>query len=122
MPRSKQNEVRENYQLRLSPSERTVMQEKADAANLKLSEYIRVAAINTIIHSPAKIPELNRNMYVELGRIGENINQIAKVLSSIPVEQIVHADLKMWLSELQLLKSQIQHTRLEITAIVKVEN
>lgn len=121
MPRSKQKEVRKNYPLRLSPSERRALKEKADAANLKLSEYIRVSALKAIIHSPAKIPELNRNTYVELGRIGENINQIAKVFNSIPTEQIAHTKLQLLLSELQLLKSQIQRTRLEITAIVKIE-
>lgn len=122
MPRPKQNEVRENYQLRLSPSERKAMQEQADAVNLKLSEYIRVAGLNAIIRSPAKIPDLNRNIYIELGRIGENINQIAKVLNTIPVKQIAYLDLKVLLIELQLLKSQIQRTRLEITAIVKIES
>lgn len=121
MPRSQQKEVRENYQLRLLPSERKALQEKADAANLKLSEYIRIAALNAVVRSSTKIPELNRNTYVELGRIGENINQIAKVLNSIPIKQIAYINLQTFLSELQLLKSQIQRTRLEITGIVKIE-
>ena len=46
MPRPKQKVVRLNYQLRLLPSERKTMEKKAEAANLKLSEYLRSAGLN----------------------------------------------------------------------------
>jgi hypothetical protein len=123
MPRSKQKEVRKNYPLRLSTLERQIMQTKADEANLKLSEYLRVAGLNTVIRSPTKIPELNRATYIELGQIGNNINQIAKTLYSF-----LHRGIECNLSstglqkELQALNSQLQEIRLEIVGIAKTSN
>lgn len=114
MPRPKQKVVRENYQLRLLPSERKTMEQKASAANLKLSEYLRAAGLNKTIRSQPKVPEINRATYVELGRIGNNINQLTKA---------AHASLKRGgsgnvnVAELSELSALIKRMRLEILAI-----
>ena len=114
MPRPKQKVVRENYQLRLLPSERSAMEQKAAAANLKLSEYLRAAGLSKTIRSQPKIPEINRATYVELGRIGNNINQLTKT---------AHASLKRGgscnvnLAELSQLNDLIKRMRLEILAV-----
>ena len=114
MVRPKQTEIRQNYQLRLSPSERSQMEEKAQQAGLKLSEYLRAAALNKTIRQRAKIPEINRATYVELGRIGNNINQLTKA---------VHVSLKRGGSgnvdpiPLSELSNLIKRMRLEILAI-----
>ncbi|MDJ0596891.1 MAG: plasmid mobilization relaxosome protein MobC [Pleurocapsa sp. MO_226.B13] len=114
MPRPKQKVVRENYQLRLLPSERKTMEQKAAAANLKLSEYLRAAGLNKTIRSQPKVPEINRATYVELGRIGNNINQLTKA---------AHASLKrsgncnVDPTELSELSDLIKRIRLEMLAI-----
>ncbi|MGB5634025.1 MAG: plasmid mobilization relaxosome protein MobC [Waterburya sp.] len=114
MPRPKQKVVRENYQLRLLPSERKTMEQKAEAANLKLSEYLRAAGLNKTIRSQPKVPEINRATYVELGRIGNNINQLTKA---------AHASLKRGgsgnvnVAELSELNDLIKRMRLEILAV-----
>ena len=114
MVRPKQQEIRQNYQLRLSPSERSTMEEKAQQAGLKLSEYLRSAALNKTIRPQAKIPEINRATYVELGRIGNNINQLTKA---------AHTSLKRGMgcnvepTELSKLNDLIKRMRLEILAI-----
>ena len=114
MPRPKQKVVRENYQLRLLPSERKTMEQKAAAANLKLSEYLRAAGLNKTIRSQPKVPKINRATYVELGRIGNNINQLTKA---------AHTSLKRGgscnvnVAELSELNDLIKRMRLEILAV-----
>ena len=114
MPRPKQKVVRLNYQLRLLPSERKIMEQKAEAANLKLSEYLRSAGLNKTIRSQPKVPEINRATYVELGRIGNNINQLTKA---------AHVSLKRGgsgnvnVAELSELSALIKRMRLEILAV-----
>ena len=90
------------------------MEQKAQEAGLKLSEYLRSAALNKTIRTQAKIPEINRATYVELGRIGNNINQLTKA---------VHVSLKRGGSgnvdptSLSELSDLIKRMRLEILAI-----
>ena len=114
MPRPKQKVVRENYQLRLLPSERKIMESKAAAANLKLSEYLRSAGLNKTIRPTIKVPEINRASYIELGRIGNNINQLTKAAhASVTRNGNCNVDTEK-LSELSEL---IQRMRLEILAV-----
>ncbi|MBW4532355.1 MAG: MobC family plasmid mobilization relaxosome protein [Pleurocapsa minor HA4230-MV1] len=123
MSRSKQKESRKNYPLRLSPSERQILQIKADEANLKLSEYLRVAGLNATISSPAKMPEINRATYIELGQIGNNINQIAKTIYSYQQRGITFDEICIELqAELEKLKSQLQKIRLETIGIASTSN
>lgn len=118
MPKAKPKEVRQNYSLRMSHSERQIMKQKADMANLKLSEYLLSTGLNTTIRSPVKVPELNRATYVELGKIGININQISKTLYSFLHREIkCNVNLTELQTELQALNLQIQETRLEIVGI-----
>ena len=90
------------------------MEKKAELAGLKLSEYLRSAALNKTIRPQPKVPEINRATYVELGRIGNNINQLTKA---------AHASLKRGgncnvdPTELSKLNHLIKRMRLEILAI-----
>ena len=119
MPRPKQKVVRENYQLRLLPSERSLMEQKAREAGLKLSEYLRSAGINKTIRPGTKIPEINLATYVELGRIGNNINQLTKA---------AHKSLQRGMGcnispdELSALLKLLKEIRLEVTAIDRQED
>ena len=114
MPRPKQKVVRENYQLRLLPSERKTMEQKAAAANLKLSEYLRAAGLNKTIRSQPKVPEINRATYVELGRIGNNINQLTKA-AHISLKRGASCNVNV--AELSELNDLIKRMRLEILAV-----
>ena len=114
MPRPKQKVVRENYQLRLLPTERERLEQLAAAANLKLSEYLRSAGLNKTIRGTAKVPEINRATYVELGRIGNNINQLTKAAHA-SVKRSGNCDVDV--DKLSELSKLIQRMRLEILAI-----
>ena len=65
--------------VRFEPAERDYI--KDVAGSLSISEYIRRAALNKPIpqhRRKQRVPEVNRLTYVELGQIGNNLNQIAK--------------------------------------------
>ena len=101
--------------MRLSPSERTALEMKAKEAGLKLSPYLRQAGLNkTISASSNQIPEINRATYVELGRIGNNINQISKAANT-SVKRGTGCNVN--LNELTKLTTLLKQIRLEIMAI-----
>ena len=77
-PQKKTGETRQIFPLRLSPSEKTALEAKATEADLKLSEYLRAAGLKQKISRQQPVPEVNRMTYVELSRIGINLNQLAK--------------------------------------------
>ena len=114
MPRPKQKVVRENYQLRLLPSERERLEQLAAGANLKLSEYLRSAGLNKTIKATAKVPEINRATYVELGRIGNNVNQLT-LAAHASVTRGVNCNIDT--AKLSELSEIIQRMRLEILAV-----
>lgn len=49
---------------------------------LTRGEWIRLAALSA---PPRIVPELNREAWLELSRVGSNLNQIARVLNTDPV-------------------------------------
>ena len=114
MPRPKQKVVRENYQLRLLPSERERLEQLAAGANLKLSEYLRSAGLNKTIRATVKVPEINRATYIELGRIGNNINQLTKAAHASITRG---ANCNIDTDKLSELSKIIQRMRLEILAV-----
>ena len=90
------------------------MESKAEAANLKLSEYLRAAGLNKTIRSQPKVPEINRATYVELGRIGNNINQLTKA-AHVSVKRDGNCNINV--AELSELSDLIKRMRLEILAV-----
>ena len=115
-----EKEKRKNFPLRLSASERTVLEAKASAAGLKLSPYLRQAGLNKTISSKTnRVPAINRATYVELGRIGNNINQMTKA---------AHKSLQRGMgcnvnpTELSALLRLLKQVRLEILAIEQQED
>ncbi|MEM8832315.1 MAG: plasmid mobilization relaxosome protein MobC [Cyanobacteria bacterium P01_G01_bin.19] len=103
----------------MSASERTELEAKASAAGLKLSPYLRQAGLNKTIRPSTKIPEINLATYVELGRIGNNINQMTKA---------AHKSLQRGMgcnvnpTELSALLRLLKQVRLEILAIDQQED
>lgn len=75
-PPTNKKETRQIFPLRLSQSERLALEHRAAEAGLKLSEYLRRAGLG----KPQRrlVPEINRQTYIELGRIGNNLNQLTK--------------------------------------------
>lgn len=67
--------------VRVNEDERNRIQEKADRMNMAPAQWLRHAALDRIL-PPCPAPKLNRDMYVELGKIGTNINQLVKASNS----------------------------------------
>jgi Bacterial mobilisation protein (MobC) len=83
MPRKRKSatgEIRDKaIRVHLSATELLYLQERAGA--LSLSEYLLKAGLGQSIpqrRQPQPVPQLNREMLLELGKIGGNLNQIAK--------------------------------------------
>ena len=111
----KKSERRKNFPLRLSSEERAALEEKAKEAGLKLSAYLREAGLNkTISRKNTLIPEINRATYVELGRIGININQLAKAANTSVLKGL---ECNINTNELGELLALLQEIRLSILGI-----
>ena len=84
MPRKRKSatgEIRDKaIRVHLSATELLYLQERAGA--LSLSEYLLKAGLGQAIpqrRQPQPVPQLNREMLLELGKIGGNLNQIARM-------------------------------------------
>ena len=64
--------------IRLSPSDKKIIQEKANLANKSVASYLMELSKNKRIVDTSKLPSL----ILEIKRIGVNINQIAAVANS----------------------------------------
>ena len=114
MSKSKK-ERRKNFPLRLSASERAALESKAESAGLKLSPYLRQAGLNKSISNKTNlVPEVNRAIYVELGRIGNNINQITKAAHK-SLQRGTGCNINP--SELSALLALLKQIRLEVMAV-----
>ena len=77
--------------VRLNVGELAQVDEQRAKVNMQRGEYLRTAALH---HLPPSIPELNKTAWVELSRIGGNLNQIAHQLNagdSLPIAEIQQA-------------------------------
>ena len=75
MPEEKRTE---SYLLHLTPTEKKNLKSKADQSKMPISKYLITLSEDKKIHVTEKIPDL----YLEITRIGVNINQIAHVANS----------------------------------------
>ncbi len=64
--------------IRVSPTEKKEIEAKAEQAKMSMSRYLVAATENKKIRVTEKIPDL----YLEITRIGVNVNQIAHVANS----------------------------------------
>ena len=72
----------------LTVDERAEIKRRAAAVHLRPAAYLREASLNRL---PPVIPELNKTAWVELGRLGGNVNQIAHHLNAgdaVPLAEI----------------------------------
>ena len=75
-------ELRKVMALRLTPTERARVEMKAAEAGLPPATFIRQVALGAVVSPPAQIPEVNREAYLELAKMGGNLNQIAHHLNA----------------------------------------
>lgn len=68
--------------IRLSRSERAHIERLASGAGLPLATFIRQAALGAVVPARPEIPAVNRKAYLELARVGSNLNQIAHHLNA----------------------------------------
>lgn len=75
--------------VRCTEAQRAAVEVAADRAGLSLSAYILAAALNSLPERAAPVSKLDRAMLAQLlaqmGRIGGNVNQIAKALNQLHV-------------------------------------
>lgn len=90
----------------LHPDEAAELDRRRAQAGLQRGPYMRMAALDKL---PRQIPELNRQAWSELSRVGSNLNQLAREFNqgNPPLFDEVEAAL----SELRaaLIGAQIQH-------------
>lgn len=75
-------ELRQVMAIRLTPTERTCVEAKAAEAGLPPATFVRQVALDAVVPRPAQIPEVNREAYLELAKMGGNLNQIAHHLNA----------------------------------------
>ncbi|MCV3214050.1 MobC family plasmid mobilization relaxosome protein [Plectonema radiosum NIES-515] len=69
--------------LRLTEEEKEAWEAKALAAGMgnNISKFIRYCVEHDRIYIAPPVPAINEHIYIELGRIGNNINQIAYAIN-----------------------------------------
>lgn len=87
--------VRNSFiRIRVSAAELAAIQEKANEMHMPISAWLRHAALSRQLPS-RPVPAVNRETYAELGRIGNNINQLVKLthqgltpISTVPLQEL----------------------------------
>ncbi len=91
--------------VRFTEFEAAQVAEKAKAASLRPSAFIRQAALGQPIPSP--IPELNREAWASLGKLAGNLNQILHHLNSGLATGVDEALIKALYTEVQGLRADL---------------
>lgn len=70
----------------MTPDERAELDKRADSAGLSVAAYLRAAALGTAGPRAARKPPVAKQELVrvlaQLGKIGSNVNQIARAVNS----------------------------------------
>ncbi len=67
--------------IRVTNKEKELLQRKAQACEMSLGKFLIAAGINS--KSIKVIPELNKSLYVELCRQGNNLNQLTRLQNTL---------------------------------------
>ncbi|OKH47665.1 hypothetical protein NIES2101_23385 [Calothrix sp. HK-06] len=100
-----------NVTFRLTEVEKEDWESKAETIGCgnNLSKFIRLSVENSSIRLAPPIPPINRQIYIELGRIGNNLNQIAKAINySVKIGNPVTNDPCPDIEEVKLLLKEVQ--------------
>jgi hypothetical protein len=99
--------------LRIPTALKATLESESAAQGMSLSDYVRIRLSNTVPSRPRIRPRRNtieRQVLVELNRIGVNLNQIARRLNSQEAATLTRFDqqqLSQLLSLLETLQQQI---------------
>ena len=88
--------------VRFTVAERRTIMRFAQARKRSLSDFIRTAALSKKLSRPGAT-EIDRSIYQELARIGNNLNQLVRAVNS----RIVHCVERQLLAELQTIVRQL---------------
>ena len=108
----KEKALRHTHQimLRLTDTEYEIISSQAKAANLPLAEFARKQIMNKRViikyELVAELPELKK-MIAEFGKIGSNLNQIARYFNSGIHSQEVQKSLQQSLSKIYEMKYEV---------------
>lgn len=91
--------------IRVSQSEKSRIESKADQADQSVSAYVRQSALDQSIRP---VPEVNREVWSDLSRGLANLNQLARHANEGNVVEIEPDDF-------QAMREQIQQLRQELT-------
>lgn len=100
---------RQRFELKLTPQERSEWEALAEAAGCgnNLSKFVRHCVSGRPL--PPPVPTLNEDTYWQLGKIGTNLNQIAKGINeAIKSGQKIDAEIHTELTELRELLIDIR--------------
>ncbi len=67
--------------IRVTTKEKELLQRLAQASNMKLGKFLITAGLNS--QSIKVTPEINKSLYVELCRQGNNLNQLARLQNTL---------------------------------------
>jgi hypothetical protein len=67
---------------RVSINDSLAIVERAKAAGITKSEFVRQAALTGSVLPPATVPSINREQWLALAKVGANLNQLAAHLNS----------------------------------------
>lgn len=70
------------HHIRMTAGESESVAELAKASGLSISEFFRRAALGREVHAPRPLPEVNRAVYSELGRVSGNLQRLFTVLTT----------------------------------------
>ena len=73
----------ETYGLRLSPKEKSELEDRAERAGLSLAEYLRRRALGKPVRT-----RVDKEATHELNRIGVNLNQLARAANAGKLEAV----------------------------------
>lgn len=92
---------------RVSENEYLTISNNAETIGLSMAEYIRRKVTGKSLPKK-KVSPLDRKLFVELSRVGNNLNQIAKIVNSgIRDPFSIHTQIEEVKMVLQYLKSNI---------------
>lgn len=103
------------HPVRFAADEYSQLKQKAYQARVSITEFIRRAALRRQVVEPPPPPQINWKLYEELGRIGNNLNQLVKgVNTAVKAGQPVNIDARSLTLVVEQLKANIRETQMQL--------
>ena len=109
--------------IRISVDDYSVLEQRAKESGLKISTFVREAALGTTPKPKTVVPEISRQTYVELHKIGVNLNQAVRALNAIALSTgqesalVTVEKFEHWVRQLQ---RQLGEIRRELAGVEKL--